>query len=352
MWQGDSQGVRAALPVFLTQFEREPLLLPDLETGGNPRDILRVRLAQSVMRALVANLPRLGLLRETYQLLKKAREMEQASRPEGRGVTEFNLLFQAGLQGVTEAVVQSAPDWRLPDNGLVRLLEQLTRPFLALWVSHSQSLHLSSLELVRSDDEWTAQREFVRRYGRDLFHARFMTLATVRGILHRGAGAYLKYLEDNPDPLHPVLLIEELDQQIPRAAAERLLAGVLRAVVENYEEYKDYNTTTAQSDYGENLHLLLDFLRLKASYQRHEWQCRPLWVVHAVLARQGTKAAAQLWQDAFTQLVREHAERHLEELAPGVLRTVSGCARSGTAWRKGSPGHLQWNASAHRSAPS
>jgi hypothetical protein len=315
LWQGDGQGVRAALPAFLTRFEREPLLLPDLETGGNPREILRVRLTQSVMRALVANLPRLGLLRETYQLLKRARDMEQAIRPEGRGVTEFNVLFQTGLQAVIEAVVHSAAQWQLADEDLVRLLEQLSRPFLSLWTSHSQSLQISSLEAIRTEEEWTAQREFVRRYGRDLFHARFMTLGTIRGILHRGVGPYLQYLQENPDPLHPVLLVEELEEQIPRDAAERLLANVLRAVVENYEEYKDYNTTTAQSDYGENLHLLLDFLRLKASYQRQEWQCRTLWVVHGVLARQGPESAARLWQDAFTQMVRELAEHHLRELA-------------------------------------
>jgi hypothetical protein len=315
LWQGEGQGVRSALPAFLTRFESEPLLLPDLETGGNPRDILRVRLTQSVMRALVANLPRLGLLRETYQLLKKARDMEQAIRPEGRGVTEFNVLFQTGLQAIVEAVVHSAAQWQLGDEDLVRLLEQLSRPFLGLWVSHSQSLQLSSLEAIRTEDEWTAQREFVRRYGHDLFHARFMTLGTIRGILHRGVGAYLQYLQENSDPLHPILLVEELEEQIPRDAAERLLANVLWAVVENYEEYKDYNTTTAQSDYGENLHLLLDFLRLKASYQRQEWQCRTLGVVHGVLARQGRDSAARLWQEAFVQLVREPAERHLEELS-------------------------------------
>ena len=65
-----------------------------------------------------------------------------------------------------------------------------------------------------------------------------------------------------------------------RADAERWLTFILQALVENYEEYKDYNTTTPQSDYGENLHLLLDFLRLKAGYQRHAWRLRPLVLVH------------------------------------------------------------------------
>ena len=73
----------------------------------------------------------------------------------------------------------------------------------------------------------------------------------------------------------------------------RRLELVLQAVVENYEEYKDYNTTTTQSDYGENLHVLLDFLRLKAGYERHAWQFRPLVLAHEVLARHGRAAAAR-----------------------------------------------------------
>ncbi len=141
-----------------------------------------------------------------------------------------------------------------------------------------------------------------------------MTLANLRGILHRGVGAYLDYLATTPTRCTPIRLSTTSTSRSAGTACAWLQC-ILQAVVENYEEYKDYNTTTAQSDYGENLHLLLDFLRLKASYERHAWQCRSLWVVHAVLARQGKKAAAQLWQDAFTQLVREHAERHLQELA-------------------------------------
>ncbi len=70
----------------------------------------------------MANLPRLGLLRETYQLLKAARDMEQAHPPAGRGVTEFNHLFQAAYQSVVEAVVDAAPlpaPRRLRDRQLV-----------------------------------------------------------------------------------------------------------------------------------------------------------------------------------------------------------------------------------------
>ena len=129
--------------------------------------------------------------------------------------------------------------------------------------------------------------------------------------------------------MQPIRLIDELDERIEREEAERWLQFTLQVVVENYEEYKDYNTTTTQSDYGENLHVLLDFLRLKAHYERDAWQFRPLVLAHEVLARKGRNAAAVLWQEAFTHIAQEMAEKVLQELgrleqAHGVrLPTVS-----------------------------
>src|SRR5262249_37949901 len=101
----------------------------------------------------------------------------------------------------------------------------------------------------------------------------------------------------------------------PRAVAVRHLQGVLQAVVENFEEYRDYSSTTTQSDYGENLYMLLDFLRIKASYERYAWQFRPLVLAHEVLARRGKNGAALLWQAGFTQISEDKAAQHLERLA-------------------------------------
>ncbi len=331
--RGDPAGVRQLLPEFLAPFQREPLLFTALADGGNPRQMLRVRTAQAVLRALVASLPRLGLLHETYELLRTARTMEQAHPPQRRGVTEFNHLFQAGYQAVVEAVVDSEAARNLTparNQELVDLLERLTRPFLAIWVEHSQTLQLSTLETLRSEEEWERLRGFIRRYGADLFHARFLTLGNLRGILHRGVGAYLDYLRDNPDPLHPVKLLDDLEAgTYARPEAERWLQVVLQALVENYEEYKDYNTTTPQSDYGENLHLLLDFLRLKAGYERHTWRLRPLVLAHEVLARRGRADFAVAWEEAFTRLTQDLAGQYAAALAGleqrhGVrLRTVA-----------------------------
>ncbi len=318
LFRGDAAAARAALGPFLECFQQEPLLVTPLTEGGRPRQVLRVRIAQTVLRALLANLPRLGLLRETFDLLKAARAMEQTQPPRGRGVTEFNHFFQASYQAVLESVIGSAATWDPPyagDSELVAILERLTAPFLALWVEHSRTLQLSVLETVAGDAEWAALQNFVQRYGGDLFHARFLTLANLRGVLHRGVGPYLDYLRDNPDPLRPVKLLDDLGRSLPREDAVRRLEVALQAVVENYEEYKDYNTTTTQSDYGENLHVLLDFLRLKAGYERHAWQFRPLILAHEVLARRGRNTAAVLWERQLTQFTRELARKHLDQLA-------------------------------------
>jgi hypothetical protein len=197
----------------------------------------------------------------------------------------------------------------------VEQLDRLTAPFVTLWSEHSRTLHVSVLESASGGEDWQRLREFIQKYGGDLFHARFMTLANLRGILHRGVGAFLDYLRDNPDPLRPLRLLDELGTAISREEATAKIQFVLQALVENYEEYKDYNATTAQSDYGENLFVLLDFLRLKASYERHAWQLRPLVLAHEVLAREGRTEAAVLWQEAFTQATREAAAGHREELA-------------------------------------
>src|SRR5262249_42447954 len=161
----------------------------------------------------------------------------------------------AAFQSVIECVVHSAKSWEQgleADRRLVALLEGLATPFLALWYEHSQTLQLSTLEAVRGDRPWQTLRSFIQRYGSDLFQARFMTLANLRGILHHSIGSYLDSLAENRDPLHPIKLVDDIDQGTSREEAVACLQIILQTVIENYEEYKDYNTTTTLSDYGEN----------------------------------------------------------------------------------------------------
>ena len=320
LWSSDADAARELVPEFIEAFRDEPLLYRPLVHGGHPRQILRSSIAQVILRGLVANLPRLGLVRETYLLIRAAHEMERQQPLDGPRVTEFDHLFQIGCQAVVDSVLDTAAreqDEKATDPNadqrVVDVLETLVEPFLSLWIEHSQTLRVAMLEGVGSDKEWRNLSTFIRRYGGDLFDARFMTLGNLRGILHRGVGGYFDYLRTNADPLKPIRLIEELDDKIPRGRAEKLLQIILQTIIENYEEYRDYNATTTQSDYGENLYQLFDFLRIKASYERNAWQFRPLGLAHQVLAKRSAGVAA-LWREQFRELSSQVAEEHVDQL--------------------------------------
>jgi hypothetical protein len=306
---------RAALRRLLPRLRREPLLYVPLSAGGHPRQILQARSAQAFLHGLMERLPRLGLLRETFTLVQTARAMEQASSPEGRKVTEFDRLFPVALQATVGAVIDVANDRAagLSDRELQDALRRIADPYLVLWIEHSQTLRLSILETVQSAVDWELLRGFIERYGHELFTPSFLNLASLRSVLHRGVAAWLDELRRQEDP--PEKFLDALDGQLPRPQAERLLETILQAVVENYEEYRDYNTTTTQSDYGENLFVLLDFLRLKSAYERDNWRMRPLVLVHEVLCRRGRPADAAGWQEGIVHYTRQHADRHLHELA-------------------------------------
>ena len=63
--------------------------------------------------------------------------------------------------------------------------------------------------------------------------------------------------------------------------------------MENYSEYVDYNSTTTQSDRGEMLYTLLDFLHVEASYDRMAWNLKPVVMVHDVLVHCGRRGGGR-----------------------------------------------------------
>ncbi|HEY8505917.1 MAG TPA: hypothetical protein VIL46_15135, partial [Gemmataceae bacterium] len=298
--RADPGEVRRLLPRLVPEFRREPLLYVPIASGGSPRLVLRVRSAQAFLRTLLERLPPLGLLRETYQLLRLARSMEQNTDVQGRRVSEFDQLFRTALRTSVEALLDAAAGWGpappaeggggeeagpLADQALADALHRITGAYLTLWVEHSQTLRLSVLEGL-TDADWERQREFIREYGGDLFTAQFLSGVNLRGVLHRGVAAHLEALAEQADPLAPPRLLADLSEgRVDRAEAVARLETILYALAEHYEEYRDYNATTAQSDYGENLHQLMDFLRLKVQYERSNWRMKPLVLTHEVLCR-------------------------------------------------------------------
>ena len=103
-------------------------------------------------------------------------------------------------------------------------------------------------------------------------------------------------------------LLEDLGGKLPRAEAVKHLGLVIEAIVENFAEYRDYNSTTTQSDRGDLLYTLLDFLRLRVHYDRVAWHLKPVLIAHAVLVRRGRMAAAESWRRALAERTGELAD--------------------------------------------
>ncbi|OWK39218.1 hypothetical protein FRUB_06300 [Fimbriiglobus ruber] len=298
---GDKDGARRLLVLFVSLFKTEPLLVSPPADGGPPGPAVRAQTALQVVESLLARLPRLGLLRETYQLTKLARAMERNDPPEGRRVSSFDQLFRTAVTGVVDALLNAAREWgedAAEDGPLASAVRQVAESFQALWVDHSVGLRLSALEAVLDADDWAPLRTFLKTYGDDLFTVRFLTLSNVRGILGQGVTSWLDREATSGDPDNrPKLVADWADEAPDRTQAARQFEIVLQALVEHYDEYRDYNTTTTQSDYGENLYILLDFLRLKVDYDRYAWRLRPLVLTHEVLCRRGFDRLASKWRE-------------------------------------------------------
>jgi hypothetical protein len=320
--RGDVDGVRRAWPKLLRRLAKQPLLYVALGRGGNPQRIVASRSLQYVLRRLLAYLPRLGLMTETCRLLETAQRMEAKHTIGPGAITEFDRVFEIGCQAVTQCLVVSSANWRggktkdgaspAADGRLIDSLEQVIEVLLRCWLMHSHGVRLSVLETVGDTDRWRRLRQFVERYGGDLFTQRFMNLGNLRGILHQGVREYLQTLAEESDPDEEHRLVNELDSAIPTDEAAHWLAVAIESVVENYGEYIDYNSITTQSDRGDMLYTLLDFLRLRANYDRLAWNLRPVVLAHEVLVRCGREGAAEIWRRAVAERTGPVADEHLK----------------------------------------
>jgi hypothetical protein len=326
MFRGRVEEVREAFPRLLAALGDEPILYVPLSRQGDPMQIVRAKTIQQLLHALLRGLVRLGLLCQTSQLIAAAQSMEHR-RPAGEGaVTEFDRLFEVGFRGIAETLVTVAADANrqaeaagrtaeVSDTELIDVLQAASEPLLKRWLAHSRTLRLSVIERLSDQDRWESLKTFIERYGREIFTPRFMNLGNLRAILHRGVDAHLKQIEDDAELAEEWPLVGDLDRTIPRAAAVEQLTLVIESIVENYAEFKDFNSTTTQSDRGDLLHVLLDLLRLKMGYERVAWNIKPVVVAHDALARRGWPSAAELWRRGLAQRTAHIADWHLKRLA-------------------------------------
>ncbi len=338
MMKNDIAEVRRRLPALQRELLKQPLLYTPLDCGGDHREALAVRQLQMLLRGLMVELPRQGLVRETWHLVRTAYQMERSTRVEGVTITEFDRLLQAALQSTLESIVHSSAHWpadKCTDDRLVELLGMVVELYLRLWLKHSATMRLSCVELLNDAQTWRRVKAFIIEYGGELFTARVLSHGNLRGIVHHGADWYLDYLEHSTDPLHPLKLLADLDVSIPRNEAVFLLETVFESVVDKFERFMEYNTTTTHSDYGEKLYCFLDFLRLEAAYERQAWNLVPFHIAHEVLARHGREQAAVAWRNHLERKTAPLARTHLQKLhklekqhglrLPGVSDRINEC---------------------------
>jgi hypothetical protein len=177
-------------------------------------------------------------------------------------------------------------------------------------------LRLSVLETVEGTATWNQLSQFIQNYGKGLFTQGFLRLSNVRAILHQGVGSWLENAMINQDSEEMQPLLDAIERgDISVEESQRWLAIVFEAIIDHFTEYKDYNSTTTQSDRGEMLYMLLDFLRLRVRYDRVCWNLKPVFWAHEVLVHNGCQQSAQQWRRALSDRVSREADMYLEKLS-------------------------------------
>lgn len=342
---GNRERVEQTFSRLLIALRTKNLLYIPLARGGEPSAIYSVRLRRRMLSHLLMWLPRQGFYYQACLLIETARFMEHHN-PIGPGaVTEFDDMFKLCFVSLVRSIVQNfvnGPSQRrvsrtkktrnttvsLDDHDgeslcdlepvseeMIVVLEQATEVLLASWLAHSRTLRLSILESMDNQRKWTKLVSFIQQYGGPIFTQSFLRLGNVRAILHQGVGHWLDQLIEEGETDQFELMFRDIESGIiSRTDVERTLSVVLEAVIDHYSEYRDYNSTTTQSDRGEMLYMLLDFLRLRVRYDRVSWNLKPIYWTHEVLVRAGCHLAAQQWRRALAERIGRESEVYLEQL--------------------------------------
>lgn len=309
---------RERLVLLLGEMINRPLLYVPLENDGHPMRIAEAQQALSIIRWLMVILPRLGLYRETCQVLRTAQRMERRSKPKGQSITEFDRLFALGFQETIRAILNSSENWRsgkIKSTELIQLISEVVSEYAKIWVRHARGMRLAAVESLNSSTVWEKTALFIEKYGAELFHARNLTLGNVRAIVHGGVENFLDHLLDNPNPLRPLPLVEAIDDgKESYDDAANMLDLIYSAVIDKFDRFLEYNSTTTHSDYGERFLCFLDFIKMEASYDRDEWVFQPWRMAHEILVSEGHFAEAEHWAQLFRSNTKERSGEHLSEL--------------------------------------
>jgi hypothetical protein len=319
---------------MLKVLERETILYVPTSRGGSAAAIVQCRCIQQVIIRLLEYIPRLGLIAELFKLLETIQKMEEINKVSPGAITEFDRLVETAARGITKCIATSTKSWKLSrtkkgenhmhNRALVEYMEQIIEELLFYWIEHSKQIRISPVEalvghsLTVGRGYWDEVKEFVLRYGHDIFTQQNMGFGNLRAILHQGVEHYLQALmkikkEDGEVEIAAKLLDDLEKRRIDWEKASSILEIILESIAENYSEYVDYNSTTTHSDHGEKLYMLLDMLRVLVGYERLSWSLKPVYWVHDSMIRAGCDEAAHLWEQAVARKSVSVADDHLRQ---------------------------------------
>lgn len=321
----DTDRILTTFDELVEFFSQRSTLYVPLSKNGSPGAIVEARATQTAMLDLMRSLPDLGLLVPTYELTRTALDMERNQPSLPGAVTEYDEIFEIAFTSMVQAVTQSIADYQthLRDSGrpenevsdqsesvLFDCVEMLTESMLGLWLKHSQTLRLSVLEKVHKKERWEETVDFIKQYGRDFLTQNFLHVGNIRAILHQGVAQWLEQVAESHAP-PDLALFNDLGTKLPLKKAARQLSLVLESVLENFNEYRDYNTTTTQSDSGELLNIFLEFLVLRTKYDRVCWKLNPVIWAHRILVRKQQTNVARMWRRSLKLRVGNEAKRYI-----------------------------------------
>lgn len=321
----DPKHIKNIWPKTLDLLAREPILYAPIDRGGSPIQMITIRSVLTVIQRLLINLPVQGLLEETFQVLECVQEMERRHYIGARAITRYDHLFDLGSKGVLCSILKSGNKpgkaWLL--NTLIPFLDETIGILLQNWISHSHGIRISSLDPFHDPKEWKHLRDFIKKYGDDLFSPVLMNYSNLQAIHHEGIASWLESLRQNylerensfafdDESIQGKKLIQDLEEnQITENRARGYLDAIVETLLERYGQFIDYNTTTTQSDNGSNLYMLFDFLRLLGEYDRMAWDMRPFINAHKTMVYEKNYEVADSWCESIKERSGFHAQRFI-----------------------------------------
>ena len=273
---------------LLGVLDRFPWHFSALETADNPEAIVRARVAGSLFARWVNILPRMGKLRETVRLIERLVNLEKVSGGGGRQITQIADLILAATEGLARALVLSAETWPMSveerKDNLYLFCHRVAHRIFLNWRSYGFHILLSPVERLFDVEVLQDVQRFISEYGHDLFTQAFLNYPNILGLLKLGPLAYIQRLIEQPgdEPLPRAFEHVRKGRLAPETLA-RFLRLTLEPVLSYYSHYIDYNSSTTQSDRGENFMILLRYLMAVGTIHRVLWNCEPFFRFSRVL---------------------------------------------------------------------